>query len=175
MNQKIMVAFGFTADDLAHNQEGRLSPDQTERLKKNMRKNKRIFLILGIITLIIAIYFAIPYIQAMSFNGAKLLNLLGPVALLALSVLFFSGLFEKTDAAIMQSEGRVQFISKESAIDDDGTQVSKTYFYIVVGKDTFSVEPEQYDAFTQGHRYRVFSVQKTLFLTGILSIEYLGE
>ncbi len=175
MNEKLMAAFGFSADDLAHNRRGELSPAQQERVKKNTGKNKGIFAILGIIALTIAIFLSLPLLQSMSFAGTSPLKLFGIAALLAVSLLFFSCLFEKSTVEIGQVEGNVQFISRESMIDDDGTQIAQTSFYIVIGKEEFAIKSEQYDAFMQGHRYRVYSAEKALFLSGILSVEYLGE
>ena len=176
MTDKLMTAFDFTAEDLDHNQRGQLSPRQSKLLMKRTQGQKRTMGIVGVVGLAIAIYLALPFIQAMSLKAASLGQLIGAVVVLGISLLFFSGLFDKPSGQVIPVEGRVQFISRDSSTThEDGTVTTDTSFYIVVGENEFVVKSGQYDAFTQGHVYRVYKSGISLFESSeILSIEYLG-
>lgn len=173
MTSKLMQAFDFTEKDLSHNRQGQLSPRQLENLTRQTRSSKGRLLSIGLICLGIAVYLALPFIQSMSLQG-DILRLIGVVGLSGLSIMFFSSLFDRPDLKVSSAEGRVQFISRESTTDEDGTLITHTHFYIVIGKNEYAVDSSQYDAFSQGHVYRVYSGSTDLLSSGILSIDYLG-
>ena len=168
----LMEAFNFTDEDLSYNRQGQLSPRQMERLASADRKGKVTVVIASLVTGAIAIGLLLPFIQAMSLEAANLGRAICGVPLIFLSILFFFGLFRRPDRGVKMVEGRVQFVSRDSTTQQDEAVVTTTGFYIIVGEKEFPVKTEQYNAFTQGHVYRVYhGVAATL---GILSVEYVG-
>jgi hypothetical protein len=179
MTDKLMTAFDFTVEDLDHNRRGQISPRQQAMAAKSTGQTRRGLVIITIICLAVAFWLALPFLRSMSLAPANetqgLMQLICSVGLFGLGLLFFSGLFNKPETGIKSAEGKVQFISRESSTTrEDGGMDTHTTFYIVVGEDEFVLQSEQYDAFTQGHVYRVYGGSRMLFDSEILSVEYMG-
>jgi hypothetical protein len=176
MTDKLMTAFDFTSEDLEYNRRGQLSPRQTKQLLDRTRKQKLVFLVASVVGLGIGVYLILPFVLEMSLQAANLGQLIGAAVALGLSALFFFGLWDKPGGDVIPVEGRVQFISRESSTTrEDGGMDTHTNFYIVVGENEIGVKSSQYDAFTQGHMYRVYRSGISEFESSeILSIEYLG-
>lgn len=172
MQDKLGSTFGFTGEDLFYNQQGRLSSGQANQLARTNRKQKVILTFAALACGGVALLLLYPFIQSWSLEAANLGQGIAALVLAALSLLFFSGLFDKPAAGVKMVEGPVQFISSDVSTQHGDQVETTTVFYLVVAERRFPVETGQYQAFTQGHIYRFyFGAAPTL---AILSIEYVG-
>lgn len=173
MTTELMQAFDFTADDLAHNKIGKLSPRQTKRYEKTSNKSRVVAFLISLAFGIGAYFTLLPFI----FQGLKLTEnlgrFIGGIALTGLALFFFYTLFEKDKPVINNARGKVQFVSRESDIThDDGSITTSTSYYLVIGDERFNINADQYQFLNQGHIYTIY--EEASMLSKILSIEYHG-
>jgi hypothetical protein len=173
MSAELMKAFDFTADDLAHNKAGKLSPRQLQRFKKASNRSS-IFAFLVMLAFGIGAYFTLsPFLLDGLPIPGNIVRLIGGIILAGLSLFFLYALFEKDKPVIKSAQGKIQFVSRESDMThDDGTVTSSTYYYVVIGNEQFSINSGQYQYFNQGHIYAIY--KEVSVLSRILSIEYIG-
>lgn len=173
MTTELMQAFDFTADDLAHNKAGTLSPRQLERYQKTSSKSRVVAFLVTLAFGIGAYFTLLPFISQESALTDNLTRLIGGIVLAGLSLFFLFTIFEKDKPVIKSAKGKVQFISRESDMThDDGTVTSSTSYYLVIGDEQFSVDSGQYQFFNQGHIYTIY--REASMLSGIISVEYHG-
>jgi hypothetical protein len=172
MTTELMSAFNFTTNDLAFNKKIKLSPEQAAQFaKKNKKSSGLVFLFT--LAFGAGAYFSLqPFIlQGLSITD-NLSRFIGGVVLTGLALFFFYLLFQKDEPLIESMQGKAQFISREnSSTDADGLVTHFTSYYVLIGEHEFDIEREKYQAFNQGHIYKIF---KENSLLGILSIEYIG-
>jgi len=173
MSAELMEAFDFTADDLAHNKVGKLSPGQKARFAKATRKSSIMTFIFTLGFGAGAVITLLPFfIQGLSITD-NLGRFIGGIVLAGLSLFFFYLIFQRDEPVIKSAQGKAQFVSRENdTTHEDGTVTSSTSYFVVIGDDHFSIEPEKYQYFNQEHIYTIF--KETAVLSRILSIEYIG-
>lgn len=171
MSVDLMSAFDFSVEDLSANKSGQLSARQLERLAKADRKQKITLAIFGTLGVAIGTFLLMPVILGLTTEN-KIGFLVGGVIVGGLGLLFLSGLFDKPRTDISVTQGKAQFVSRESSThDEDGGVTYHTSYYVVIGGKDFQVKSSQYEAFNQGHVYTVYHAPHPL---NILSIEYVG-
>jgi len=168
-----MKAFDFTADDLAQNKAGRLSPCQLKRLKRASNRG-RIVSFFVMLAFGIGAYFTLsPFLIDGLMIVGNIVRLIGGIILAGLALFFLYAIFERDKPVVKSAQGKIQFISRESDMThDDGTVTSSTSYYVVIGDERFTVNSGQYQFFNQGHIYAIY--KETSMLGKILSIEYIG-
>lgn len=166
-----MEAFNFTADDLAYNKAGKLSPRQAARYRKANGAGKVFFFFLMLGVGAGAFFVLRPFVLQGLSIADNLGRLIGGVVLVGLTLLFLYFLFEKAEPVIISAQGEAQFVSRESeTTDGQGHTTSSTSYYVSLGDHEFGVESSKFQAFKQGHMYAIY---KEVFI-GILSAEYIG-
>ena len=173
MTTELMQAFDFTADNLAHNKTGQLSPSQLKRFKRASTRS-------SIVAFFVALAFGFgAYVTLLPFwdqglvPGENLVRLIGGILLAGVALFFLYAMLQKDNPVIKSAQGKVQFISRDSDVThDDGTVTSSTSYYVVIGDEQFSIDSKQYQFFNQGHIYTIY--KEISELPGILSVEYHG-
>jgi hypothetical protein len=177
MNSDLMRAYNFSPDDLAQNKQGRLSPRQVSRLKKN----NRIGAILMFIFLLVTAPFTVIVLRPLVINGVSsfvddFFRIFGGGVLLLLSLLFFFNLFKfllrTNNPVVTKVEGVAQGIisRKEKTTDSDGGAMYVTVYYVLIGEQEVQVQQRHTSLFQEGYTYAVYK-DKVL---GIVSVEQLG-
>jgi hypothetical protein len=176
MNSDLMQAFHFTADDLMHNKQGRLSPQQVTRLKSNNRTGAIILFILLLVSVPVTVFLLWPFI----FNGLEVANsvnrwlrLGSGIGLGLLSLLFLLNIFKfllRTDNPVVTKvEGMCHgIISRREGSEETGGRV--TVYYAQIGEQELRLYKRQVPIIQAENTY-AFYVDKVL---GILSVEHLG-
>jgi len=173
MSAELMKAFEFTADDLAHNKMGKLSPRQAKRYKKSSNRGNIALFFIMLAFGIAAFFTLLPFFLDGLAITDNLARLIGGLVLAGLTLFFFYLMFQKDEPVIKGAQGKVQFVSRESdTTHDDGTVTSSTSYYVLIGDERFTINSEQYQFFNQGHIYAIY--KETSMLGKILSIEYIG-
>jgi len=173
MTTELMQAFDFTADDLAHNRTGQLSPRQVKRFKKASTRSRIVAFFVALAFGFGAYIVLLPFIDQGLVPGENLVRLIGGIVLAGLALFFLFAMFEKDKPVIKSAQGKVQFVSRDSDVThDDGTVTSSTSYYVVIGDEQFSIDSGQYQFFNQGHVYTIY--REASELSGILSVEYHG-
>ena len=171
MSAELMQVFDFTSEDLAANQQGRLSDQQRQRAAAGMRRTKITMVIAILVLATIAMYVLLPVVRTLSIEG-NVGGLVGGGLLAGLALLLFTGLFEKPPSQFESAQGKAQFVQRESSVHQDDQVMFTTHNYVVIGEYDLSIKKEQYALFTEGHVYRAYYGQEPL---GLLSIEYVGS
>ena len=173
MSTELMQTFDFTADDLAHNKAGKLSPRQMKQYR-NASNRGRIFSFFVMLAFGIAAYFTLlPFGSEGLALKDDLVRLIGGIVLTGLSLFFLYAMFGKDVPVVKSAQGKVQFVSRDSDMThDDGTVTSSTSYYVVIGDEQFTINSGQYQFFNQGHVYAIY--KETSVLSKILSVEYFG-
>lgn len=172
MNSDLMQAFNFTADDLAHNKQGRLSPRQINRLKVNNRVGAVVMLVLLFVSVVLTLVLFWPFI----FSGLVLIDglfrLLGGLVLGFLSLLFFANffrfLFRTSNRVITKVVGDLRGVINRKERDHEGDKV--TVYYVLIGEQEIPIWERQSRLFQDGHTYAIY-IDKIL---GNISVEHLG-
>ena len=175
MSTELMKAFNFTADDLAHNKAGKLSPSQVARYKRAMRGGGILFFFLMLICWVATYFTLVPFSQGLSISD-NLGRLIGGVVLVGLALLFlvftFQSLFPKIKPAFINAQGKAQFVSRDSSTpNSQGGSTTSTSYYVVIDGNEYDIGgSDKYEAFEQGHIYAIYM---DAFI-GILSVEHIG-
>jgi len=172
MPTDLMTAFDFTNEDLLHNRTGDLSPRQQQAQKKYSGKNRVQMAVAGLVFGVAGIVLLLPFIRTFSPDAAPIWRIVVGGASIAVGLFFGSGIFDKYTIKIEETEGRAQFLRRESSSTDaDGTTSSSTTNLLVIGGFEFPVKLAQYDALNQGHVYKAYFSRAPY---QIWSIEYIG-
>lgn len=177
MNSDLMRAYNFSPEDLAHNKQGRLSPKQVVRLKKNNRAGA----ILMFILLLIIIPFTVIVLRPLVINGVSSIiddffRLFGGGVLLLFSLLFLLNFFKfllRTDNPVVtkiEGEARGIISRKEKTTDSDGGAMWVTVHYVLIGDQEVQIQQRHTSLFQEGHTYAIYR-DKVL---GIVSVEHLA-
>jgi hypothetical protein len=164
MTITLMEAFDFTADDLAFNKRGQLSPGQTARFEKTGRKNKVLHFIITLGFGAGAYFTLLPFVLQRISITDNLGRLVGGVVLTGFALLFFYFLVTKDEVNIQKVQGKAQFVRRKNSR-------SSSSYNVVIGGQTFNIGYDKYEAFNQDHIYTIYN---DVTLLGILSIEYIG-
>ena len=172
MNSDLMRAFNFTADDLTHNKQGRLSQRQTTRLKTNNRLGAIIMFILLLPSAVFTFVVLRPVIFTEVGLFDDLFRLLGGVALSLLSLLFLGNFFRfllrKKNPVVTKVQGKVSSVISREERDHEGDKV--IVHYVVIGNEEIHIQQRQAATFQEGHTYAIYRDA----VLGNLSIEHLG-
>lgn len=172
MNSDLMRVSNFTADDLTHNKQGGLSPRQAARLKTN----NRIGAIVMFIFLVPSAIFTFVVLRPVIFKEVApfddLFRLLGGVALLLLSLLFFGNFFKfllrKKNPVVTKVQRKVSSVISREERDHEGDKV--TVHYVVIGEEEINIKERQAVVFQEGYTYAICRDA----VLGNLSVEHLG-
>ncbi|QPC82615.1 hypothetical protein G4Y79_23485 [Phototrophicus methaneseepsis] len=163
----LMQALKFNSKDLAHNQEGELSPRQKGRLQPPRMEGIGLWVLLGHVALIIGILGAIAI-----FTGHWILLVIalfvGGMAGMPL-VMVRDQKFMKPDLAQDVDQGKVISVCGET-IRYARTDTEQAY-YVVVDEMTFKVTSQVYSGFHQEGSYCVYYLPRSRM---ILSAERIG-
>jgi len=172
MNSDLMRAFNFTADDLTHNKQGRLSPRQAARLKTNNRLGAIVMFVFLLPSAAFTFVVLRPIIFKEMAPFDDLWRLLSGVALLLLSLLFFGNffrfLFRKKNPVVAKVMGMVSTVISREERDHEGDRV--TVHYVVIGDNEIHIQQRQAAVFQEGHTYVIYRDA----VLGNLSVEHLG-
>lgn len=172
MNSDLMRAFNFTADDLIHNKQNRLSPRQAARLKTNNRLGAIILFIFLLPSAIFTFVVLRPVLFKEVAPFDDLWRLLGGVALLLLSLLFLGNfirfLFRKKNPVVTMVQGKVSSVISREERDHEGDKVR--VHYVVIGEEEIHIQQRQAAVFREGHTYTIYRDA----VLGNLSVEHLG-
>lgn len=149
-------AFDFTEEDLLANRAGRLSNQQNERLDEYLsvaKKRSRFALIVGVGSVLIMFgiaFFVEPDQFPQALPYLSIAAALYLVIFLAFMIVDFNRL-RRLDAREVQTvEGVAQLSSKKLK------HGRWTVYYVVVDKIQFQIHRDQFEAFQDGARYKVF-------------------
>jgi len=172
MNSDLMRVFRFTADDLAYNKQGRLSPRQVTRLKRNNRVGAVIMFIL----LLVSLTFTVVVLRPFAFNGVavtdNLFRFLGGLGLVLLSIFFLMHflkfLFRTNTPVVTKLQGKVHGVITRKERDSEGDIL--TVHYLQIGEQEIHIQEYQAPVFQEEHTYAIYQ-DKAL---GNISVEHLG-
>jgi hypothetical protein len=160
-------AFQFTAEDLALNREGKISPRQFNRLQKFNISPKILipFLIMlsGVCVFILpvseadAVYFDL---RTRFFTWVFLSLLFIPLVLIQHNS---ASKAIRPDMPVFAVEGEIRLRTD--------TPRTITYYFVQIGATELSITKEQYEALIEGKRYRAYYTRP---IKWVLSVEELG-
>jgi hypothetical protein len=172
MNSDLMRAFQFTVEDLAHNKQGRLSPQQVTRLQRNNRAGAVIMFILLIPSAVFTFIVLRPIIFKEQGMFDDLWRLSGGVALALITLLFFLNFFKfllrKKDPVVTKVQGKVRSVISREERDHEGDKV--TMYYVVIDEQEIRIRRLQTGVFHEGHTYAIYRDA----VLGNLSVEHIG-
>ena len=171
MNPELMQAFDFTADDLAYNKAGKLSPRQAAKYNKTMKQGNALLFIVMVGFAIGAFFTLRPFILQGLSMADNVARFIGGIVLVVIGLWILYSLFQKDSPVVTSAQGKAQFVSRETYdTDADGNTNSSTLYYVVLGDEEFSVGRDKYQLFEQGHFYAIY---KEAYM-GVISVEYIG-
>lgn len=162
LNEILAQANGFSAEDLAANRNGEVTPSQ--RIKPLAQ------LIIGAVSSLVALAFGsffyfqiVPEIE----DSAALFMLVVPALILAVFFLFggwmvLSSLLDMSFPSVASIEGKARKQKHTSG----GRSRSTTYYY-VIGEERFQVSRRAYNALVEGLPYRIYYLPRTRKLVSI--------
>jgi len=167
VDDKLASAFCFTEDDLAANRQGYLTPSQKKIIAETRRAR--------LAYIIMAASFAFFVIAFVLSGGLEVSLSRDALTAYAVAASVFIGIFL---AAMVYSRIRSRDLrsGKISVTEGPAHRRTKEYkfgaaFYVKIGRHRFQFAyPEQFDAFDEGVRYRVYYV-KNPPIDAVLSVE----
>lgn len=173
-DDRLADAFGFTEDDLAANRQGYLTPVQKKVIAGTRRARgcgaRAAYIAIGASVVFLVVAFVLA-------GGLDLPRSSGALTAYTVTLAVFIGVFL---AAMVYGQVRTRDVraGKISMVEGEARQRTKKYrlgtaHYVKISRTRFRLPyPEQFDAFEEGGRYRVYFV-KNASVHVILSVEML--
>ena len=160
-NDRLAGAFNFTADDVAANRQGYLTPAQKKVIAETRRARgcgaRAVYIAMGASVAIIVVAFVLA-------GGLRVPRSTGALTAFAVAISVFIGIFL---AAMIYDRVRSRDLrtGKISVAEGPAQRRTKEYkfgtaFYVKIGRRRFQLpHPKQFDAFDEGTYYRIYYVK----------------
>jgi len=165
INEILATANGFSFEDLAANQNGRVTPAQRRRPIYNVMLGA----VIGLAAFVFLVPFLLPALSSNFTNTPSFLIavILGGIFLLVGGFMFVNALIDVFISAPQQTQGMAH---KKIRVSSSGRSQT-THYYYVIDDQSFEVSKSAYTALIDGLKYRIYYLPRTKRLISIEALE----